>query len=63
MDWLSIGKWIAGIVAVIVTAGIVIKVVVSTRNSKSKSTRFVSQKNNRAGGDIIAGDSMKKNSK
>ena len=65
MDWELIGKWLAGIIAAVVASGIVIKITrrTSNRSSNKSSTRIVSQKNNHAGGDIVAGNSIKKNNK
>lgn len=60
MDWLTIGKWVAGIVAVAVGAGIVFKLTVSRRSSSDSSVRITSQKNNIAGGDIVGGDKTTK---
>lgn len=47
------------VVGAALAAGFSIKVVMSRRNSSKKDLRFVSQKNNTAGGDIVAGDSTK----
>ncbi|MDF3081480.1 hypothetical protein [Burkholderia sola] len=63
MDWQAIAKWVGVVIAAAVAAGLVIKLSVSLRRSSKSSVRIVSQKNNRAGGDIIAGDSVKKNAK
>jgi hypothetical protein len=41
--------------------GYTIKVAISIYSTKSKSTRIVSQHHNKAGGDIVAGDSTKNN--
>lgn len=60
MDWEVIGKWVAGIVAALVASGVVVKLVVMRRISNRSSIRVVSQKNNIAGGDIVAGNSAKK---
>lgn len=60
MDWEVIGKWVAGIVAALVASGVVVKLVVMRRTSNRSSIRVVSQKNNIAGGDIVAGNSAKK---
>lgn len=62
MDGATILKIIAAI-ASIFAAGYVIKVVISNRQSTKTDVRFVSQKNNVAGGDIVAGDSTKSNTK
>lgn len=61
MDWLEFLKWAGTGIAAAVAGGFVYKRV-TTRKSTS-SIRLVSQKNNRAGGDIIAGNSVKKNTK
>lgn len=63
MDWIAIGKWAAGILAAAIAAGIVIKFTVNRHNSSKSSIRVTSQKNNKAGGDIIGGDSVKKTTK
>lgn len=63
MDWQAIAKWVGVVIAAAVAAGLVIKLTISHRRSSKSSVRVVSQKNNRAGGDIIAGDSVKKNAK
>jgi hypothetical protein len=58
MDWSTVGKVLLALVAAI-AGGLVIKVAVSRRTSRRTEIRFVSQKNNVAGGDIVAGDSTK----
>lgn len=63
MDLADVWKWVAGAVAALVTGGVVFKLTSSSRSSKDSSVRVVTQNNNRAGGDIIAGDSIKKTSK
>ncbi|WP_156162574.1 hypothetical protein [Burkholderia sp. MSHR3999] len=63
MDWQAIGKWVGVVIAAAVAAGLVVKLTISLRRSSKSSVRVVSQKNNRAGGDIIAGNSVKKNAK
>lgn len=63
MDWIAIGKWIAGVIVAAIAAGIVFKFTVNRRNYSKSSIRVTSQKNLKAGGDIIGGDSVKKNSK
>lgn len=60
MDWLAIGKWVAGIIVAAVGAGIVFKLTVSRRSSSNSSVRITSQKNNIAGGDIVGGDKTTK---
>lgn len=54
MDWDTIGKWILAGVAALAAVGVVLKVAIVR---KSRSTT-VTQKNNVAGGDIIAGDKI-----
>lgn len=61
MDWLEIAKVVGAVIAAVVGGGLVLKKI-SKRNSRS-DIRIVSQKNNTAGGDIVAGDSSKKNLK
>jgi cell division septal protein FtsQ len=63
MDWFETMKWVAGVIAAIVGAGLVIKLTYSRKSSNDSSIRVVSQKGNHAGGDIIAGDSVKKTEK
>jgi uncharacterized protein involved in exopolysaccharide biosynthesis len=63
MDWVSVGKWVAGIIATVVAAGVVLKFTVNRSNSSTSSVRITSQKGNNAGGDIIGGDSVKKTTK
>ena len=58
MDWLTIGKWVAGIVAAIAAAGFVFRFVFVRKSSDGNKT--VSQVNNRAGRDIIGGDKIDK---
>jgi hypothetical protein len=57
MDWL---KYVVAAVAAI-AAGWSVKVLISNRSTRSKRTTIVSQKNNRAGGDIVGGDMHKNN--
>jgi len=59
MDWSEIATWVAGVVALGIGGGLVFRFV----SSKNTSVRVTSQKNNRAGGDIIGGDSVKKTDK
>lgn len=59
MDWSEIAKWVAGIVALVFGGGLAFKFV----SSRNTSVRMTSQKNNKAGGDIIGGDSAKKTGK
>lgn len=52
MDWLShIATFIAGL-----GTGWTLKVVFSSRTDNSRRASIVSQKDNHAGGDIVAGD-------
>ena len=60
MDSSDVFKLLAFIGAAL-AAGVTIRVVMSRRNSSKKDIRFISQKNNIAGGDIVAGDSTKSN--
>lgn len=62
MDAVEIYK-ILGIIATALAAGFAIKIVISRKNSSKKETRIISQKNNIAGGDIVAGNSTKTNNK
>lgn len=62
MDVASILKILAA-VAAIFAAGVTVKTVVSRRSSTKSELKFVSQKNNTAGGDIVAGNSTKTNHK
>lgn len=55
MDWNEIGKWALALATAVIGGGIAFKYV---RKSKSSSnSRTVIQKNNKAGRDIIGGDS------
>jgi hypothetical protein len=57
MDWLThIGSFLLGL-----GAGWTLKVVISNRSSLSKRVTVTSQKYNKAGGDIVGGDSHKDN--
>lgn len=58
MDVASILKILAA-VAAIFAAGFTVKTVVSKRSSTKSEFKVVSQKNNTAGGDIVAGSSTK----
>ena len=62
MEWSTIGTLVAAL-AGLIAGGFVIKAVVSSRSSRRTETRIVSQKNNQAGGDIVAGDSTKTTTK
>ncbi len=57
MDWL---KYVVAALATI-AAGWTVKVAISNRSKHSKRTTITSQKNNRAGGDIVGGDMYKNN--
>jgi hypothetical protein len=59
MNWSEIILAVIAAIVAIVSGGIVIKSVSKNRSINKKSTRIVSQKNNVAQGDIIAGDSVK----
>lgn len=52
-------KWVGGTIAALVGGGLVFKWTGIRKSSKDSSTRVVVQSNNKAGGDIIAGDSVK----
>lgn len=54
--WTHIASFLGGLVA-----GWTLKVVISNRSSRSQRSTFVSQKGNRAGGDIVGGDMNKGN--
>ena len=58
MDLLEIGKWVLAAIAALAAAGVVIKIVLVRKSSTTKSERTVIQKNNKAGRDIIGGDSI-----
>ena len=58
MDWIELAKWGGGILAAAIAGGFVFKRVTTRRSANS--VRIVSQKNNTAGGDIVAGNSIKK---
>jgi|GEM_PF-2898150 len=60
MDWTEIWKWIAGVIAALIAGGLVIKLAFTAKSSKRKSVRVVVQKDIKAGGDVIGGDSIKK---
>jgi hypothetical protein len=61
MDLILLAKWAIGVIAAAIAGGFAYKRVI-TNKSKS-SFNIVSQKNNRAGGDIIAGNSVKNSNK
>jgi hypothetical protein len=52
--WTHLLTFLAGL-----GAGWQLKVAITNRSSNSSGNTFVSQKNNRAGGDIVGGDSRK----
>jgi cytochrome c-type biogenesis protein CcmH/NrfF len=56
MDWQEIGKWAAGIVAIIIGGGLVFRFAFVRKSNRSERT--VTQNNNRAGRDIIGGDKI-----
>lgn len=62
MEAADILKILAAI-AVVFAAGFTLKIAIGQRKSSKNDVRFVSQKNNVAGGDIVAGDSTKKTHK
>ncbi len=63
MEFLTIAKILAGVLIALFAVGVVIKITVNWNNSSNRSIRFTSQKHNKAGRDIIGGDSIKKTSK
>lgn len=62
MEWSNISAIVLGIIGVL-AAGFTIKTIILNRSKKNTNVRIVSQKNNTAGGDIVAGDSTKITSK
>lgn len=62
MEWSSISAIILAVIGVLAT-GFTIKTIISNRSKRNTNVRIVSQKNNTAGGDIVAGDSTKTTSK
>lgn len=58
MDWTEIGKWVLAAIAVIGAIGLVVKFSISRKSSTSTNTRTVTQNDNRAGRDIVGGDSV-----
>lgn len=60
MEWWKIIT--AGLIAALGT-GWTLKLFFSNRSSRSRRTTIVSQKHNRAGGDIVGGDMHKNNRK
>lgn len=63
MDWHEILKWAAGAIAALVAGGIVIKLTFNRKHTATGDVRITTQNNNKAGGDIIGGDSTKKTGK
>ena len=57
MNWAEIGKWIVAVIAAIAAVGVAIKLSINRKSSTSTETRTVVQANNRAGRDIVGGDS------
>lgn len=57
MDWAEIGKWLLAVVAALAVAGFAFKFVFVRKKTTNK-TRTVTQTNNKAGRDIIGGDSI-----
>lgn len=58
MDWQEVGKWVVSLVAAAVGGGLIFRFVFIKKNSSSERT--ITQKNNRAGRDIIGGDKIDK---
>lgn len=58
MNWAEIGKWIVAVIAAIAAVGVAIKLSINRKSSTSTETRTVVQANNRAGRDIVGGDSV-----
>lgn len=56
MDWLQIGKWVVAAIAALAAVGFVIKFSINRRSRSTVTTQNVTQSNNRAGGDIVAGN-------
>lgn len=63
MNWSEITMAVIAAIVAIVTGGIAIKKITNSNSREKKSTRIVSQKNNIAQGDIVAGDSIKNNTR
>lgn len=63
MNWSEITLAIIAAVVAIVSGGIAIRKITNNNSNEKKSTRLISQKNNIARGDIIAGDSVKNNTR
>lgn len=58
MDWTEIGKWVLAAIAALAAVGLVVKFSITRKSSTSTSARTVTQNNNRAGRDIVGGDSI-----
>lgn len=58
MDWEIVGKWLAGLVAAAVAAGITFRFVFVRKNTRGNSS--VIQTHNRAGRDIVGGNKINK---
>lgn len=58
MDWNEIGRWVLAFIAAIGAVGLVVKFSINRRSSTSTTTRNITQNNNRAGRDIVGGDSV-----
>lgn len=63
MDWSNILITAGEIIAALIAAGFVLKLVFKFRSDQKSSLNFISQKNNSAGGDIVAGNKSTKNIK
>lgn len=58
MDWAEIGKWALGAIAVLAGVGFAFKMVFVRKSTSTNSERTVVQTNNKAGRDIVGGDSI-----
>lgn len=58
MDWAEIGTWVLAVIAAIAAAGLALKLSIKRKSSTSTNTGTVIQNNNRAGRDIVGGDSV-----
>lgn len=58
MDWTEIGKWVLAAIALVGAIGLAVKISFNRKSSSSANTRTVTQNNNRAGRDIVGGDSV-----
>jgi len=63
MDWNQILLAVIAAIAALITTGAALKFVFKRKTTNRKSIHIVSQKNNTAHGDIIAGDSVKNHTK